>query len=91
MFSSPSPCSSRLGGVSLWVGTQKLWRLTNDMLTKKSSLPAPSSNGRGMAMLGYCYIADAGWGVSYPDHQGMWRSVKSSGLSDMANLVLVQR
>jgi hypothetical protein len=28
-------------------------------------LPAPSSNGRGKVMLGYCYIADAEWGVSY--------------------------
>jgi hypothetical protein len=40
-------------------------------------------------MLGYCSIADAGRGVSYPirTHRGMWRSVKVDGiLGDTANL-----
>jgi hypothetical protein len=45
------------------------------MTTKKSSLPAPSSNGRGKAMLGYCYIADAEWGVSY-----LIRTIKACGV-----------
>ena len=57
---------------------------------KKSSRPARSLNGSEMATSGYYFTAASVWAVSCPITSfqacGMWRSVKTSGLSDVANL-----